>query len=68
MNNDEAIVQLLTEIRDNQQRQLEANQKLHGDNIAHYNAALEKQRRRMSILGAVIGGLVGLLIYITMTR
>ena len=64
MNGDDTIIQLLTEIRDNQQRQLDAHQK----STAFYHAVLARQQRRFGIIGAVIGGLVGWLIYLVTTK
>jgi hypothetical protein len=55
------VVRLLTEIRDNQQRQLEAHQKSQRDYIEFYNAALAKQQRRAVIVAVVIGLGLGLI-------
>jgi hypothetical protein len=51
MDNDKAIVELLTEIRDNQLKQLEWSK-----------GALETQRRRAAIFGIIFGVFVALMI------
>ena len=73
MNNDDAIVQLLTEIRDNQRQQLSANEKsrqehqeLQREYMAFYKSTLKGQQCRLGIIGGLIGGGVGWLIYVTM--
>ena len=56
MDNNSEIIQLLTEIRDNQQRQLEAHQKSQRDYIEFYKAAIGSQQRR-ALIGALVFGL-----------
>jgi hypothetical protein len=55
MENESEIIRLLTEIRDNQQRQLESNQSSQRQYFEFYNAALAKQQRNARFIAIVIG-------------
>jgi hypothetical protein len=56
------IIRLLTEIRDNQQRQLEAYQTYQRDYTEFYKAAMDKQQRRALFVAILIGVGVALIL------
>jgi hypothetical protein len=68
MEHESEIVQLLTEIRDNQQRQLDAHQKSQRDYFEFYNATLARHQRRAVIAAIVFGLWVGLVMLYLTTR
>ncbi len=59
MNNETQIIALLTEIRDNQAKQLEK----HGTQIEWYKKAIAAQQRRGTITAIVMSALLGVLVF-----
>jgi hypothetical protein len=68
MENETETIRLLTEIRDNQQRQLEAHQKSQQDYFEFYKRALAQQQRNALIAAVVVGVGIGLTLIVLMMR
>ena len=57
MNNEDPVIKLLTEIRDNQVKQMEAQQTYQG-----WAKDVTARQRRAALIAAVIGGVGGVLL------
>ncbi len=66
MDNDSEIVRLLTEIRDNQQRQMETHEKSQQNYRDFYREMQARQLRRGIIAGIVVG--IGMALVLWGTR
>ena len=66
MDSESEIVRLLTEIRDNQQRQLEAHQTAQRDYFEFYKAAMVKQQWRAVFVAIVVGVGVALVLLVSL--
>lgn len=68
MENEIEIVRLLTEIRDNQHRQLDAHQTSQREYVEFYKAAVAKQGRRALIVAVVVALGVAMILFGVMSK
>jgi hypothetical protein len=68
VNTENEVVKLLTEIRDNQERQLEAHRKSQQDYFDFYNAMQLRQHRRALIAAMVVGIGVALILFAFLSK